>query len=637
MAEYDFAGWATVNGVKCTDGRTIEDGAFAHNDGKRVPLVYQHDHSSPSNILGYAILKNIAPKGVRCYGYFNDTSAGIDARKAVMHGDLTAISVFANHLKEQNGFVKHGDIKEVSLVMAGANPGALIDVIMKHSDGDGFDGDIAIITTDENIDIDSNDDQLQHADGEEADGKAESAQEILDTMTEKQKNCCFYMMEQAVLLDRKERGADVKKDDAEMSHSDEDDAEDSDESNAEESEETIEDETESTNSDDTENSETEIIDEGENDIMKHNAFEDTNTIQHDEQYELAKSFMEDLNVQEIIEHAQKTHDTFGKEFLAHADDYGIKNLELLFPDFKNLDDNPQWINQPDEWVSVILNGVKHVPFSKIRSLFADITKDEARARGYTKGKKKIEEVFSLLKRETEPTTVYKKQKLDRDDIIDLNDMTKIGWLRQEMRGKLNEELARAYVVGDGRDPLTDADNKIKEDKIRPMAFDDILFTVPVETDGTAKNFIQTAIRSRKQYRGSGRPILITSEDMLTEMLLLEDLNQRIIYDTEDKLKTALRVTQIVTAPFMETTKSKDNTKQLFGVIVNLADYTVGTNQGGQINWFEDFDIDFNQNKYLVETRCSGALTKPKSCITLWKTLSNVTPEPSDDDTDDTNP
>lgn len=402
-------------------------------------------------------------------------------------------------------------------------------------------------------------------------------------------------------------------------------------------EETVEDETENANSDDTENSEAETIDEGENDIMKHNAFEDANTMQHDEQYELAKSFMEELNVPEIIEHAQKTHDTFGKEFLAHADDYGIKNLELLFPDFKNLDDNPQWINQPDEWVSVILNGVKHVPFSKIRSLFADITKDEARARGYTKGKKKIEEVFSLLKRETEPTTVYKKQKLDRDDIIDLNDMTKIGWLRQEMRGKLNEELARAYVVGDGRDPLTDPDNKIKEDKIRPMAFDDILFTVPVETDGTAKNFIQTAIRSRKQYRGSGRPILITSEDMLTEMLLLEDLNQRIIYDTEDKLKTALRVTQIVTAPFMETTKSKDNTKQLLGVIVNLADYTVGTNQGGQINWFEDFDIDFNQNKYLVETRCSGALTKPKSCITLWKTLSNVTPEPSGDDTDDTNP
>ena len=599
---YDFAGWATRNDIKCSDGRTIRDGAFAHMDGKYVPLVYQHDHQDINNVLGKVLLKNVPKKGVRAYGFFNNTSAGQTGREAVMHGDLTSLSVFANHLKQRTGDVLHGDIKEVSLVQAGANPGALIDVIMSHSDDDGYEEEAAFMTwgEDETIEVGTDDGELEHAESDSDDTKEETTQEIFDSMSAKQQNCCLYMMEEAV----KAYKADPKSFDDEVEHSDDSESE------------TQEDKEAAEEPDNTENN-----DEEENDTMKHNAFTDSASNGATEQEVLCHSFMEELDMNEMITEAKKSDKTLGSIFLAHAeDDYGITNLELLFPDYKNLTDMPEFIKRPDTWVSKILNGVKKVPFAKVRTLFADITADTARARGYTKGHKKIEEVISLLKREVGPTTVYKKQKMDRDDIVDLANLNVIGWLRQEMRMMLDEEIARAILVSDGRDPLSN--DKIKEDKIIPMIYDDVLFTISKDTTGDAKNIIQTAIRSRVDYRGSGKPVFITTEEYVTEMMLMEDLNQRVIYETEDKLKTALRVSDIITVPVLEGVKNKDGNKELVGIIVNLSDYCVGADKGGAINWFDDFDIDFNQEKYLIETRCSGALIKPKSCIVLWKPATN---------------
>lgn len=602
---YDFAGWATRNDIKCTDGRTIRDGAFAHCDGKTVPLVYQHNHNDINNVLGKVVLENVPSKGVRAYGFFNDTANGQAAREAVRHGDLTSLSVFANHLKQKMGDVLHGEIKEVSLVQAGANPGALIDVVISHADDDDVEmyDEVGIITTDETLEFE---DELEHAEGEEG-GKSSSgktAQEIFDSMSTEQQNCCLYMMEKAVEMAQSGEGESE-----EAKHSDDDEPE----SDAEETEE----ESETKPAEEPDN--TENSNEEENVEMKHNAFETELNAKDSEQMTLCHSFMDDLDkggFADILGEAKSTGSTLSKVFLAHADEYGIENLDLLFPEYKNLDDMPQFIKRPDDWVSKIINGVKKVPFAKVRTLFADITADAARARGYTKGHKKVEEVISLLKREVNPTTVYKKQKLDRDDIVDLANLNIIGWLRQEMRMMLDEELARAFLVGDGRDPLSD--DKIDEAKIIPMIFDDVLFTISKDTTGAAKNVIQTVIRSRKEYRGSGKPVFITTEDYVTEMMLMEDLNQRVIYETEDKLKTALRVTDIITSPILEGVENKAGTKELVGIVVNLADYCVGADRGGAINWFDDFDIDFNQNKYLIETRCSGALIKPKSCIVLWK-------------------
>lgn len=611
---YDFAGWATRTNIKCSDGRTIRDGAFAHMDGKRVPLVYMHDHADINNVLGYVLLKDVPSKGTRAYGYFNETANGQVGKEAVMHGDLTSLSVFANHLRQKSGDVLHGEIKEVSLVQAGANPGALIDVIMSHSDDDGDSEETAFITWGEDDVLEvSEEESLEHADDKATDSESSSggktAQEIFDSMTPEQQNCCFYMMEKAVEMS-KDEGSEEEM----VEHSDDDD-ENTEENDEPETEETAE---------EPENTET---NEEENDVeMKHNAFTDANATVT-EQEALCHSFIEGLDFDELIKSSKSAGKTFGQTFLAHADEYGIENLDLLFPDYKSLNTMPEFIKRPDDWVSKILNGVKKVPFAKVRTLFADITADEARARGYTKGHKKVEEVFTLLKREVGPTTIYKKQKLDRDDVIDLANLDIIGWLRQEMRMMLDEEIARAILVSDGRDPLVDADNKIKEDKIIPMIYDDVLFTINKDTTGTAKNVIQTAIRARKDYRGSGRPVFITTEDYVTEMLLMEDLNQRVIYETEDKLKTALRVTDIITSPVLEGVQNKAGTKDLVGIIVNLGDYTIGADKGGSINWFDDFDIDFNQNKYLIETRCSGALTKPKSCIVLWKPVSQQASEP----------
>lgn len=679
---YDFAGWATRNDIKCSDGRTIRDGAFAHMDGKTVPLVYQHDHQDINNVLGKVLLKNVSPRGVRAYGFFNNTNAGQTAKEAVIHGDLTSLSVYANHLKQRSGDVLHGEIKEVSLVQAGANPGALIDVIISHSDEEGYDEETAFITwgEDEAIEIKENA-ELGHSDEEPVtknDGTSDQNVEhsndelkkysdIFKDMTEEQKDCCYFMMGEAVkavepesvqhadeatdgdtvdvaaivdtmspvqkecsefLMQKAASGEALnEQDDLDFDPKEVYDSMDPDQQQAvnylvglasKENDDAAEHSDESV----------ENNNEEENVEMKHNAFENASTAMT-EQEALCHSFIEELDFDELVKSSKSSGKTFGQTFLAHADEYGIENLDLLFPDYKSLSTMPEFIKRPDDWVSKILNGVKKVPFAKVRTLFADITADEARARGYTKGHKKVEEVFTLLKREVSPTTIYKKQKLDRDDLIDLANLDIIGWLRQEMRMMLDEEIARAILVSDGRDPLADADNKIKEDKIIPMIYDDVLFTINKDTTGAAKDVIQTAIRARKDYRGSGRPVFITTEDYVTEMLLMEDLNQRVIYETEDKLKTALRVSDIITVPVLEGVKNKAETKELVGIIVNLSDYCVGSDKGGAINWFDDFDIDFNQQKYLIETRCSGALIKPKSCIVLWKPVSqsaNTEPE-----------
>ena len=674
---FDFAGWATRTNIKCSDGRTIKDGAFAHMDGKRVPLVYMHDHNDINNVLGYVLLKDVPSKGTRAYGYFNETANGQVGKQAVIHGDLTSLSVFANHLKQKAGDVLHGEIKEVSLVQAGANPGALIDVIMSHGDDNGESEETAFITWGEDDTIElseeaNSDEVIEHADEEEGKNKMKNYAEIFKSMSPEQKDCCFFMMGQAADA--------VEADSDSVSHADEEGEETVDvkaivDSMSEEEKECLdflvgkaltgekmteeddldfdpkavyesmdaekkqatnylvgiaseEGKTEVEHSDDM--SEEDNFNEEENDVdMKHNAFTDANATVT-EQEALCHSFIEGLDFDELIKTSKSSGKTFGQTFLAHADEYGIENLDLLFPDYKNLTNMPEFIKRPDDWVSKILNGVKKVPFAKVRTLFADITADEARARGYTKGHKKVEEVFTLLKREVGPTTIYKKQKLDRDDVIDLANLDIIGWLRQEMRMMLDEEIARAILVSDGRDPLSDADNKIKEDKIIPMIYDDVLFTINKDTTGAAKNVIQTAIRSRKEYRGSGKPVFITTEDYVTEMLLMEDLNQRVIYETEDKLKTALRVTDIITSPVLEGVQNKAGTKELVAIIVNLGDYTIGADKGGAVNWFDDFDIDFNQQKYLAETRCSGALTKPKSCIVLWKPISQQASEPAEE-------
>jgi hypothetical protein len=635
-------------------------------DGKYVPLVYQHDHQDINNVLGKVLLKNVPKKGVRAYGFFNDTSAGQTGREAVRHGDLTSLSVYANHLKQRTGDVLHGDIKEVSLVQAGANPGALIDVIMSHSDDDGYEEEEAFMTwgEDETIEVGTDDGELEHTDNEagqeEDDSESKKQADVFASMSEEQKECCYFMMGQAVkavepnsishedtdevvnveevintmtdlqkectafLAEKAKAGETLNEnDDLDYDPKEVYDGMNSDQKQAadyivglalKEGEKPMS-HTDDI-SDDLNNN-----DEEENDTMKHNAFTDSASNGATEQEVLCHSFMEELDMNEMITEAKKSDKTLGSIFLAHAeDDYGITNLELLFPDYKNLTDMPEFIKRPDTWVSKILNGVKKVPFAKVRTLFADITADTARARGYTKGHKKIEEVISLLKREVGPTTVYKKQKMDRDDIVDLANLNVIGWLRQEMRMMLDEEIARAILVSDGRDPLSN--DKIKEDKIIPMIYDDVLFTISKDTTGDAKNIIQTAIRSRVDYRGSGKPVFITTEEYVTEMMLMEDLNQRVIYETEDKLKTALRVSDIITVPVLEGVKNKDGNKELVGIIVNLSDYCVGADKGGAINWFDDFDIDFNQEKYLIETRCSGALIKPKSCIVLWKPATN---------------
>ena len=573
--KYDFSGWATKNNIKCSDGRTILRDAFKHNDGQTVPLVWNHQHNESANVLGHAVLEN-REEGVYAYCTFNDTEAGKNAKLLVEHGDVTALSIYANQLKQNGSNVMHGTIREVSLVLAGANPGAFIDSIIRHGE---FCEDEAVIYTGENLSLEHadqkpSDKEDKAGEDDKGDGKVEgnkqkTIKDVVDSMSEEQKNVLYALVGQA--LEGKEMAQSA-----------------------------IE--------------ENNIEDGGEQE-MKHNVFEGKET---------EKENVLSHDAMETILKDAKRYGSLKESFLAHAENYGIKDIEWLFPDAKNVNMPPDFIKRDDSYVQKVMRGVHHVPFSRIKSMHADITADQARAKGYIKGKLKKEEVFTLLKRTTSPTTIYKKQKLDRDDVIDITDFDVVAWLKMEMRMMLDEEIARAILVGDGR--LSSDDDKINEMCIRPIATDADLYCVkaPVTVasaateDEIAKAFIRTVIKSRKEYKGSGSPTLFTTEDVLTNCLLLEDKNGRIIYDTVEKLATALRVKEIVTVEVMEGAKTKveEQEKPLMALMVNLVDYYVGADKGGAVNMFDDFDIDYNQQKYLMETRCSGALVKPYSAIAV---------------------
>ena len=574
--KYDFSGWATKNNIKCSDGRTILRDAFKHNDGQTVPLVWNHQHNESANVLGHAVLEN-REEGVYAYCTFNDTEAGKNAKLLVEHGDVTALSIYANQLKQNGSNVMHGTIREVSLVLAGANPGAFIDSIIRHGE---FCEDEAVIYTGENLSLEHadqkpSDKEDKAGEDDKGDGKVEgnkqkTIKDVVDSMSEEQKNVLYALVGQA--LEGKEMAQSA-----------------------------IE--------------ENNNIEDGGEQEMKHNVFEGKET---DNKDVLSHDAME------TIFKDAKRYGSLKESFLAHADQYGIKDIEWLFPDAKNVNMPPDFIKRDDSYVQKVMRGVHHVPFSRIKSMHADITADQARAKGYIKGKLKKEEVFTLLKRTTTPTTIYKKQKLDRDDVIDITDFDVVAWLKMEMRMMLDEEIARAILVGDGR--LSSDDDKINEMCIRPIATDADLYCVkaPVTVasaateEEIAKAFIRTVIKSRKEYKGSGSPTLFTTEDVLTNCLLLEDKNGRIIYDTVEKLATALRVKEIVTVEVMEGAKTKveQQEKPLMALMVNLVDYYVGADKGGAVNMFDDFDIDYNQQKYLMETRCSGALVKPYSAIAV---------------------
>lgn len=572
--EYDFSGWATRNNIRCSDGRTILKDAFKHNDGQMVPLVWNHDHNDPLNVLGHALLEN-RDEGVYAYCTFNDTDAGRNAKALVEHGDVTALSIYANQLKQQGPNVLHGAIREVSLVLAGANPGAFIDSIIRH--GEESDEE-AIIYTGENLvlehsqhtivndkNLDAIKDNFTPPSGDKKDEKDEkgekTVQDVFDTLNEEQKTVVYALIGQA--LDGSNQNENNEK-------------------------------------------------EG-NDNMKHNVF--------DQDQKEKENVLSHADMENIISEG-KRYGSLKDSFLAHAAQYGIDQIDFLFPDAKNVTNQPDFIKRDDSYVQKVLRGVHHTPFSRIKSTHANITADEARAKGYIKGHLKKEEVFTLLKRTTTPTTIYKKQKMDRDDIVDITDFDVVAYIKAEMRMMLDEEIARAILVGDGRS--TASDDKINEQNIRPIAKDDDLYTIKATVtaaakateDEIAKAFIRTVIKSRKEYKGSGSPTLFTTEDVLTNCLLLEDNNGRIIYDSVDKLATTLRVKEIVPVEVMEgvTRKADTKTLSLMAILVNLNDYYVGADKGGAINMFDDFDIDYNQEKYLIETRISGALVKPYSAI-----------------------
>lgn len=565
--KYDFSGWATRNDLLCSDGRTIRKDAFKAQSGKTVPLVWNHNHSDPDNVLGHALLEN-REEGVYTYCEFNNSESGKTARELVKHGDVRSLSIYANQLKQTGSDVVHGTIREVSLVLAGANPGAFIDSVMSHGDGGetgivlGYDENIVIYHSDE---PDKKDDEKKEPVGDD-----KTVKDIFETFTEEQKNVVYAMI--GAVIEENEKDHDKEDDESK---------------------------------------------EGDK-TMKHNVFENEetrdNVLSHSDMRNLMSDAISDV----------KRYGSLRDSFIAHSQDYGIENIDYLFPEAKSINNTPEFIKRDTGWVAKVMNGVHRTPFSRIKSQFADITADEARAKGYTKGKKKTEEVFTLLKRTTTPTTIYKKQKLDRDDVVDINDFDVIAWIKSEMRVMLDEEIARAVLIGDGRS--TASDDKINETNIRPIWTDDDLYSIKYLTefetgiteDEEAKAFIKAVIKSRKDYKGSGNPILFTTEDMLTKCLLLEDKNGRAIYDTEEKLRTALRVSEIITVEAMEGAKRLDSTvnKYLDGILVNLKDYNVGADKGGAINLFDDFDIDYNQMKYLIETRCSGALVKPKSAIVI---------------------
>lgn len=560
MEKFDFSGWATKANIRCSDGLTIMKDAFKHNDGKVVPLVWNHDHNDPFNVLGHAMLEN-REDGVYAYCTFNeDTEQGRNAKSLVEHGDVVSLSIFANKLKKQGENVVHGEIREVSLVLAGANPGATIESIIRH--GEESDED-AIIYMNEGITLNHAEEKAEEKEDTKMaeEKKDKTIAEVFDTLNEEQKTAVYAIISQVM-----------------------DDSGEEDDNEEEEKPE-----------------------------MKHNVFDsETNneeTLSHD--------------AMTTIINDGKRYGSLKESFLAHADEYGIKTIDYLFPEATNLNPTPEFIKREMGWVSTVMNGVHHTPFSRIKSMFADITEDEARAKGYIKGKLKKEEVFSLLKRTTNPTTIYKKQKLDRDDVVDITDFDVIAWLKSEMRMMLDEEIARAILVGDGR--LSSSDDKINEDCIRPIWKDADLYTIKrtmtvasAADKDIASDFIDEVVRGMADYKGSGSPICFMTEALLTECLLLKDKNGIRIYKDVNEIATAMRVSRIITVPVMEglTRTSGSDTLTLKAIVVNLNDYNVGADKGGSINMFDDFDIDYNQQKYLIETRCSGALTKPHSAIVL---------------------
>lgn len=573
---FDFSGWATKANIRCTDGRVILKDAFKENDGKTVPLVWNHQHNEPGNVLGHALLEN-RDNGVYAYCSFNDTENGELAKVLVQHGDISALSIYANNLSQQGANVLHGIIREVSLVHAGANPEACIESVIRH--GEELDEE-AIIYTGERITLkhsSSSEEKTEPKQSEDAssgpsqeNGQDETLEDVFDTLSEKQKEVVYAMMGQLLGEDGNE----------------EDDKEDSKE--------------EINNPD------------KEDDKMKHNVFDGETTNR--------ETTISHSDMAAVIADA-KRYGSIKESAIAH----GIENIDYLFPDAKTVTATPEFIQREMGWVQKVMSSFHHTPFSRIKSVFADITEDDARAKGYLKGKQKKDEVFALLKRTTTPTTIYKKQKLDRDDVIDITDFDVVAWLKTEMRMMLDEEIARAALVGDGRS--SSSDDKINEQNIRPIWTDDDLYTVKAlvdagtnpTPDATAKAFIRAAVKARKDYKGSGEPTLYTTEDVLTDCLLMEDATGRIIYDSVAKLSAALRVKEIVTVPVMEGLTRTDTTNgkvNLMGIIVNLADYNIGADKGGAVNMFDDFDIDYNAQKYLIETRCSGALIKPYSAIAL---------------------
>ena len=557
--KYDFAGWATKYNIGCSDGRTILKGAFAHCDEIVVPLVWNHTYDNPENIIGNAKLVN-SDEGVYTYCSFNDTSTAETAKSLVKHGDITSLSIYANHLKQAGNIVMHGDIKEVSLVLAGANPGASIQEVLVH--GEISEGEATIYNDPEGLEL-WHEDVDEELEEELEDDSNETIADIYNSMTEKQKKAVAAIIDQ-------------------LADDDESSSEDNNQNKGE-----IE--------------------------MKHNVFD-----QNEENKELRH-----FDFEATMKDAKRCG-SLKEAFLAHAQDYGIKNIETLFPEAKNIYNEPEFIKRDTGWVAGFLNGTHKSPFSKIKAMYADITADEARAKGYIKGKLKKEEVFSLLKRTTEPTTIYKKQKLDRDDIIDITDFNVVAWIKKEMRIMLDEEIARAMLVGDGRSSVSE--DKIKESCIRPIYNDADLYTIKFAMNSSASNeakeFIRSCIKSRDDYEGSGNPNLYTTEDVISDLLLIEDANGRFIYDSITTLARTLRVNQIIPVPVMKgltrTDAEESKTYNVKAIIVNPNDYWVGADKGGQISMFDDFDIDYNQYKYLMETRISGSLVKPYSAIVIEK-------------------
>ena len=631
--KFDFSGWATKADLLCSDGRIIGKDAFEHCDGLKVPLVWNHRHNDPNEVLGHALLENRGD-GVYAYCTFNDTESGQTAKLLVQHGDVNQLSIYANKLKHEGRKVVHGMIREVSLVLAGANPGAFIDSVIMHGEDSGEEGVIYTGEFIEHSDISEsieNSEDLSHADDNKK-GEAEMAEEtkkpvekedseetvadVFNTLSEKQKTVVYAMIGQAL----EEASGKAEENEEEVKHAD--DADDGEETVADvfntlsEKQKTVVYAMIGQALEDKENDEDV---EGGNNDMKHNVFE------QDEM--MMDNVLSHSEMEAIFDEAKRCG-SLKDAVLAH----GIEDIELLFPDHKSMDNEPAFIKRNDDWVAKVLGGVHHTPFSRIKTIFADITAAQARAKGYTKGNLKIEEVFKLLKRVTNPTTVYKKQKLDRDDMLDITDFNIIPWLKGELRMMLNEELARAFLIGDGRNPVDEADDKIDEECIRPIWKMEDLFTVKVPVavaanataEEKAKAFIKACVKSRKNYKGSGNPTMFMSEDMLTDCLLIEDGMGRPLYDTEAKLASALRVREIVPVPVMEgdAIKRTDDkgTFELAGLYVNLNDYNVGTDKGGEINMFDDFDIDYNAHKYLMETRCSGTLVKPHSAVAIEFTV-----------------